>query len=379
MSIFNDTNYRRKIGVFFEEITSKYSIPDTSQPNLIVVTHALPDVIEFLAALSRISTVSKVLVKPNSVDRKTYGQVSLLYDTSIANRAALYDPEKATDLVASISGDRKSIVALDVGGYFSQPLAHLKLAFGEQFAGVVEDTENGLQKYERLSTLDACVYSVARSPLKYAEDNLVGHSVVFAMESVIRSFGDIINGKDACVIGYGKIGKSAALNMRGKGLSVCVYDNDPVKLIQASADGFYVKNELAPALSDSDLIVAATGNLSITNEFAAIKPGAYLASVTSSDDELDLRQAQAVFSVTAVGKNIDLYKNEGTHFYVLNKGNAVNFLCGPSAGHYIALVQAEIIACLHALSENPQHGLKEAAAPARRDIAQRWLQTFERS
>jgi adenosylhomocysteinase len=380
MSIFDAVVYRARAQSFFSDVTAAFSIADDLKPTTIVVTHALPDVIDFLSALSRLSTVGKVLVKPNSINQNAFQQIARSYDTAIANRNALYDPSYATQLVGGLAAATSApVAALDVGGYFSQPLAHLKRALGDKFAGVVEDTENGQQKYERLPKLDACVYSVARSPLKYAEDNLVGHSVVFAMEAVIRSFADIINGKEACVIGYGKIGKSAALNMRDKGLSVSVHDIDPVKLVQARADGFRVHSELEPALANSDIIVSSTGNLSIKTEFDAIKPGAYLASVTSSDDELDLGQAQASFTVTPVGDNIERYENAKTHFYVLNKGNAVNFLSGPSAGRYIALVQAEIIACLEALSKKPGHGLREADAPARRIIAQKWLQTFGKS
>lgn len=71
---------------------------------------------------------------------------------------------------------------LDVGGYFAGVLDHLCAQFSGKIAGVVEDTENGHQRYAELDKLPCPVFSVARSPLKDPEDYLVGQSVVFSTD-----------------------------------------------------------------------------------------------------------------------------------------------------------------------------------------------------
>lgn len=56
-----------------------------------------------------------------------------------------------------------------MGGYFAPALGALCAALPGRIAGVVEDTENGLRRYEALSELPCAVYSVARSPRKEPE------------------------------------------------------------------------------------------------------------------------------------------------------------------------------------------------------------------
>lgn len=57
--------------------------------------------------------------------------------------------------------------------------------FPEGFIGIIEDTENGYQKYTH-NNLKFPVISVARSLLKENEDHLVGQAVVFSTEAILR-------------------------------------------------------------------------------------------------------------------------------------------------------------------------------------------------
>lgn len=72
--------------------------------------------------------------------------------------------------------------------------------------------------------------------------------------------------------------------------------------------------------------------------------GAYIASVASSDDELELSALNGLYVRTQSGPNVTRYARTGHYFYVLADGNAVNFLHGASVGSFILLVQAEILA-----------------------------------
>lgn len=95
------------------------------------------------------------------------------------------------------------------------------LGFSREIAGV-EDTENGFRRYLELGKPPCPVlrpvsrFSVARSPLKEPEDYLVGQSVVFSTEALIRSGSDILQGGAACVIGFGKLGSSIARTLHVK-------------------------------------------------------------------------------------------------------------------------------------------------------------------
>lgn len=98
---------------------------------------------------------------------------------------------------------------------------------------MVEDTENGHRRYAELDKLPCPVISVSRSPLKEPEDFLVGQSVAFSTEALMRSRGDILHGRTALVIGFGKLGSSIARLLHVKGVQVTVYDIDPVRRTQA--------------------------------------------------------------------------------------------------------------------------------------------------
>ena len=367
----------QRLKIYYHEAAKSCTRPQIVRPNLVVVNHALPDTVYMLDALKAVGDVKKVFVKPRSINRKAFADISKLYDTEIANREQLADPHYAANLFQDVSEGKTPVVALDVGGYFAKPLSAIQERLGKLFLGVVEDTENGHQKYEKVSLLESCVYSVARSPLKYAEDVLVGYSVALATENIIRSFGDLHCTKHVGILGYGKIGKGAAQTLKNKGLTVSIYDRDFVKLVQASADGFDVYNDLHMALKRSDIIISCTGNAAIKGkDFLAIKNGAYLSSVTSSDDELDFNGTASMFQKETVGDHIELYKSANNHFYLLNSGNAINFIYGPSAGSYITLVHSEIVACTDAILKDHPAGLHEAPKEVRERIAKTWIKTF---
>src|SRR2546430_10334930 len=172
------------------------------------------------------------------------------------------------------------VVLLDVGGYFAPVLRGLCDRFSGRILGVVEDTENGHRRYLELDKPPCPVFSVARSPLKQPEDHLVGQSVVFSTEALMRSRGDILPGRTATVIGFGKLGSSIARSLHTKGARVTVFDTDPIRATQALSQGFRVTASRAEALYRAGLVMCATGNLSLRHgDFAQLANGSYLTSV----------------------------------------------------------------------------------------------------
>jgi adenosylhomocysteinase len=398
---------RSRVEAFFRKIADRYitaqigrggqgaepAEPGVLPPGVsaVVITHLLAERPVFLRAVARVARVAAVLPKPKSVNEAALAEISGVMPVGRLERAAFADGGYTLAFLESRAAGQ-NVVLLDVGGYFAPSLAHLCENFSGQVAGVVEDTENGYQRYaalsEALGKLPCPVVSVARSPLKDPEDYLVGQSVIFSAEALIRSRGDILNGRPAAVIGYGKLGRSIAAMLHAKHVAVTVYDCDPVRRTQALSQGYRSAAQLAGALAGAGLIVCATGNLALREEdFALIANGAYIASVTSSDDELELAALDSLYERTPAGEHVTRYARTGHYFYVLADGNAVNFLHGASVGAFIFLVQAEILAALSRLASagtaagSPgailEAGLHELEASDRSFIAATWLHYFD--
>ncbi|MGH8904585.1 MAG: adenosylhomocysteinase [Egibacteraceae bacterium] len=344
-----------------------------------VVTHLLPERPAFLRAAARVADVRAVLPKPKSLDGEARREIEGWLSCDELSRDRFADPETAVAyLEQRANGER--VAFLDVGGYLAPSLRAVCSAFSGEIVGVVEDTENGLRRYLDRGKPPCPVFSVARSPLKEPEDYLVGQSVVFSTEALIRSRGGILQGGAACVIGFGKLGSSIARTLHAKHVRVTVYDRDPVRMIHAFSQGFRTASTLREALEDAGVVMCATGNLSLRgDDFTRLRNGAYVASVTSSEDELDLDALDELYERTPAGEHVTRYSTTGHFFYVLNRGNAVNFLHGACVGAFIHLVQAEILAATAQLTRNDlEPGFHEVDAQTRRRVAATWLDCFAR-
>lgn len=364
-----------RIASYFSRIVH-HNTPGT-RVSTIAITHMLTGRPIFLRAVASMSHLRAVLPKPKSIDQAAMREASSLWQVDKLDRGKLASADEALAYIeARAAGER--LVLLDVGGYFAPTLPELCDRFSGEIAGVVEDTENGHRRYLHYEKPPCPVYSVARSPLKDPEDYLVGQSVVFSTEALIRARGDILYGRVAAVLGFGKLGSSVARMLHSRGVQVTVYDTDPVKRAQALAQGFATSSTLAQVLAGSGIVVCATGNLALKAEdFACVANGAYIASVTSSDDELELDALDPLYVRESVGEAITRYARTGHYFYVLNDGNAVNFLHGASAGAFIFLVQAEIIAAAAQLMCTPHEAEHhELPSGVREQVAATWLDYF---
>lgn len=270
---------------------------------------------------------------------------------------------------------------IDTGGYFSHVLNELQSIFGSNLIGVVEDTENGHQRYENLlshegyDSLPYSVVSVARSALKDPEDHLVGHATLFSAESLLRKCGEILTGKNAIVLGYGKIGRSIAQGLQSRGVRVDVFDADPVRQILAKAHNFHT-NKKHRLLEKADLIFCATGNLSIKQcDLPYIKHNAYVFTATSVDDEIEDHLSLINHAVPTHSNNL-LIQVADTHFFLCNNGNAVNFMHGGVIGPFIKLVQAELLFSLSFLPSFSRDRVSQISDESKSFIAKFWSDHF---
>ncbi|WP_234431615.1 adenosylhomocysteinase [Streptomyces sp. NRRL S-241] len=365
----------RRLGSYFDDIVAQFPV---EQPTAsLLVTHLLPERPAFVRAVARMSDLRAVLPKPKSISPDALAAVQRSTRCDPLSREAFGDPDTATAYLEELAAGMP-VVLLDIGGYFAPALSEVCRQFSGRILGVVEDTENGHQRYAEIDKLPCPVVSVARSPLKDPEDFLVGQSVVFSTEALLRTRGAIMVGRRAAVIGFGKLGSSIARLLHAKGVPVTVYDIDPVRGTQALSQGFPVAASLEAALERADVTICATGAKALGHQdLALLKDGSFVASVTSAEDELDLERLPQTHTLTPVGEHITRCTSGDRHFYLCNEGNAVNFLHGASVGPFIFLVQAEILAGLSALSRGDlAPGLHEMPARDRAAIAATWLTHF---
>ncbi|OMI33701.1 adenosylhomocysteinase [Streptomyces sparsogenes] len=368
---------RARLDAYFAKIAAQFAPGE--QAASFLVTHLLPERPAFVRAVAAMSRLRAVLPKPKSIDPTARHEVEQTVPVDTLSRELFADPDTALDYMESRAGG-EGLLLLDVGGYFAPSLVDLHARFSGRLLGVIEDTENGHRRYQDLEKVPCPVISVARSPLKDPEDFLVGQSVVFSTEAVMRSRGDILHGRPALVIGFGKLGSSIARLLHAKGVQVTVFDIDPVRRTQALSQGFSVARDREAALAGAGLVLCATGAVSLRGEdFPHLRNGAYVATVTSSEDELELAGLPEVYTRTMVGDHVTRYQTTGHYFYLANGGNAVNFLHGASVGPFIFLVQAEILASIRMLiRDDLAPGMHKVPAPDRAAIAAAWLSYFNR-
>jgi adenosylhomocysteinase len=368
---------RARLDAYFAKIAAQFA-PD-EQAASFLITHLLPERPAFVRAVAAMSRLRAILPKPKSINTTARRQVEQTTPVDTLSRELFADPDAALDYLESRAGG-EDLVLLDVGGYFAPTLADLHARFSGRLLGVIEDTENGHRRYQAPEKLPCPVVSVARSPLKDPEDFLVGQSVVFSTEAIMRGRGDILHGRTALVIGFGKLGSSIARLLHAKGVQVTVFDIDPVRRTQALSQGFAVARDREAALTGAGLVLCATGAIALRGEdFPHLRNGAYIATVTSSEDELELASLPEVYTRTTVGDHVTRYQTTGHYFYLANGGNAVNFLHGASVGPFIFLIQAEILASIRMLTRRDLvPGMHELPALDRAAIAAAWLSYFNR-
>lgn len=348
----------------------------------IAVAHIIPDVTDYLMALRRCSNLLGVIAKPKSIDEDTK---SLLLDKGFhLNFSARNSREQFSFVSEQITNAPSPVVLLDIGGWFSTQLKQLVDTHGDKLIGVIEDTENGLPKYEQLKPLPTPVFSAARSPLKDNEDFLIGQSIVFSTDALLRECGSLLQYSSCSVLGYGKVGSSIAHHLLMRGIKPCVYEVDPQLQLKA-----YNQNcDVLPwhrLLANSDVLFSATGNQALKlPDFRSLKNGCYVASVTSSDDEFDFSFLTSEYSEETITPYVRRLTGEHNYFHLICDGNAPNFIHGAVVGDFIQIVRAEMllsIAEIASIAENKSAYNKNTFIQSlsqenRNHIAKLWLKIF---
>ena len=370
---FNNVISKRKDEVFFKRIKNKFL--NIENIDIVMVSHIVLDILPFIKILSTISKNLRVIPKPNSISSEVLSSIDKKFIYSL-NRKQL---RQEKNLNKVFPPNRKSLL-IDIGGYFAtKEFFHFNKE-KKRVIGIVEDTENGFIKYKSLDKLiNLPIFSVARSKLKKNEDDLVGYSIAYYAEMIMRKKRLLPRYLTVGIIGYGKLGKGIAKYLFNQNIKPIVYDIDSIKMVEAYKDGCILRDKKS-LISNCHLIFCATGSVAILeDEFEIIYPGSYIASVTSSEDEFNIKNIPKNIKKVFEDKFITKFKNKHTHFYLINNGNAVNFIDrdGDRVGDFIRLVQAEIMLALSLLVKNNQKPkLTEVSDNKLKKIAQIFIENY---
>lgn len=373
-----------RISAYFSHLATRLGrINDLS---LAVTAHMVPNAPYFLAALNEIAAVDLVLVKPKSIDDSILPRVRERYTTKVLDRSWTSNSQAVTELLRENLSTSGKVAIVDIGGYFAKSADAIQDDLDGRLVGIMEGTENGACEYEEARPRSVPVWTVARSPLKLPEDYLVGSSVVFSVDSILRKQAQILQTRTACVIGYGRVGSAVAEILRSRGIPTVVHDRNPVKNAEAAAKGFRVYRRLDAALSVSNLVICATGSPQKKaldrSGLAALRNGSVVASVTSSDTVIEEEALKSYKMPIRVSEDIDRYEeNSHRYFWLLRKGNAVNFADGAVIGPAIQLIEGEKLAAVHGIGASDATGsgefsLREVSDLKRELVANIWNEHF---
>lgn len=365
-----------KITRYYNKIIEDFGI-DLKEYRSIVVSHIIPDCLEYLESLNHICPIKLLIPKPNSIDEEIYNKVKLKFPIEKITRSEIMNSEIIDNIIKESD---KKIIIFDIGGYFSN-YVNEKKEICKNIKYIIEDTENGYQKYEKINT-DIKILSVARSVLKENEDYLVGESIVFSADALLREVGELMEYKKCGIIGFGKIGFSIGTHLLQKGIKPMVYDLNPIKQLEAfnRMCDIRKKNYI---IENSDILFLATGNQSLNIiDFRKIKKGAYIFSVTSSDDEINSKYLESEYKLTKIHSHIYKYENGCNYFYLIRKGNAVNFIHNAVMYNFIHLVRSEMLVAAQLLKNgeiDTESGkeILETSIEDKKRIAKIWIDIFE--
>jgi adenosylhomocysteinase len=241
----------------------------------------------------------------------------------------------------------------------------------EGVMGASEETTTGVLRLKAMDAEKALTFPVLAANdarMKHLFDNRygTGHSSIVSLLSNTNLF---LSGKTVVVMGFGWVGRGLAKYAKGMGARVIVCEPEPVKLLEAYAEGYEVMNSLEAA-EIGDFFITGTGNLKVlrTEHFALMKDGAVLANAGHYDHEFDLAAlAEGAVAVREVRRNVTEYEMEdGRRLHVLARGRLVNiaaadghpveimdltFAVQALAAHYLARNAANIPAGLHTIPD----------------------------
>ncbi|MGI9048556.1 MAG: adenosylhomocysteinase [Rubrobacteraceae bacterium] len=224
--------------------------------------------------------------------------------------------------------------------------------------GASEQTTSGVTKLKAMEAageLEVPVIAANDARSKYLFDNRygTGQSVLTA---IMQNTNLMVGGKRVVVLGYGWCGKGVARYAAGLGARVTVCEVDPVKGLEAYADGF----DVLPALEAAEMgeiFVTATGGRNVLSQahFERMRDGAILANAGAWEVEINVEAlTEAAGEVREVRRNVEEFvMADDRRLYLVGGGMVVNLSAGD--GHPVEIMDLSFAIqalCVHYLAGN---------------------------
>src|SRR5215217_1928404 len=233
--------------------------------------------------------------------------------------------------------------------------------------GASEETTSGVAKLRAMEgegVLGFPVIAANDARCKYLFDNRYGTGQS-TLTAIMQNTNLMVGGKRLVVLGYGWCGKGIARYASGLGARVSVCEIDPVRGLEAYADGF----DVLPAIEAAEvgeIFVTATGSTDVltAQHFERMRDGAILANAGGVDVEIDVDGLwSAATGTRGVRRNVEEFTmRDGRRLYLIGRGMVVNLTAGD--GHPVEIMDltfaiqalcAYRLANEHASMENRVH------------------------
>ena len=237
--------------------------------------------------------------------------------------------------------DSRPQLLIDDGAELVTRLHRHRAELLETVEAASEETTSGVQRLKAMEAEGALkIPAIAANDAqcKRLFDNRygTGQSTMAAILSVTNLF---LAGKRVVVTGYGWVGRGVALYARGLNARVAVSEIDPVKAMEAHADGFDVMT-LAEAAPLGDVFITATGSIGVLRgeHFERMKDGVVLANAGNFAHEIDVEALQSLaVEVREVRRHISEYAmKDGRRLHLLAGGELVNIVAAD--GHPVEIM-----------------------------------------
>jgi adenosylhomocysteinase len=216
--------------------------------------------------------------------------------------------------------------------------------------GATETTTTGILKLRAMTgegVLPFPVIGVNEARMKHLFDNRygTGHSSIVSLLANTNLF---LSGMRVVVMGFGWVSRGLAKYAAGFGARVIVCEPDPIKLLEAHAEGYEVMNSMQAA-EVGDVFLTGTGNVRVLRRehLERMKDRAILANAGHYDHEFDMGALREMASSEReVRKNVTEYEMpDGRRLHVIARGRLLN--SGAGDGHPVEIM--DLTFALHAL------------------------------
>ena len=273
-------------------------------------------------------------------------------------------------LLATLDSSQPELIIDDGAELITRLHEHRTELLSNVLAGS-EETTSGvirLRAMEQEGALKFPVIAANDALCKYLFDNRygTGQSTLAAIMSLTNLF---LAGRRVVVAGYGWSGRGVALYARGQNARVAVVETDPIKALEAHADGFDVWS-LEEAAPKGEIFITVTGSIGVLRRehFEQMRDGAILCNAGNYAHEIDVAALRELSKEEKeVRRQItEFVLPDGRRLHLLAGGDLVNiagadghpveimdlsFSVQALSVHYLAMHAGELDARVHSLPE----------------------------